>query len=151
VGVIRGFGMMAGPVRADVPLPFIATRDIGAAAADLLLKADFTGKHPRELQGQRDVTYAEVATIVGKAIGKPGLSYSQLPPAQLKPALLQMGMSGSMADVLLEMAEAINSGYMTPLEPRSAGNSTPTSIENFYCGRVCAAVPFRLETTCQGT
>jgi uncharacterized protein YbjT (DUF2867 family) len=131
VGVIRGFGMMAGPVRADVPLPLIATRDIGVAAADLLLKADFTGKHPRELQGQRDVTYAEVATIVGKVIGKPGLSYSQLPPEQLKPALLQMGMSGSMADNLLEMAEAINSGYMTPLEPRSAGNSTPTSIETF--------------------
>lgn len=131
VGVIRSFGMMAGPVRADVPLPLIATRDIGAAAADLLLKADFTGKHPRELQGQRDVTYAEVASIVGKAIGKPGLSYSQLPPEQLKPALLQMGMSGSMADVLLEMAEAINSGYMTPLEPRSASNSTPTSIETF--------------------
>ena len=131
VGVIRGFGMMAGPVRADVPLPLIATRDIGAAAADLLLKADFTGRHPRELQGQRDVTYAEVASIVGKAIGKPGLSYSQLPPEQLKPALLQMGMSGSMADNLLEMAEAINSGYMTPLEPRSAGNSTPTSIETF--------------------
>ena len=131
VGVIRGFGMMAGPVRADVPLPLIATRDIGAAAADLLLKADFTGRHPRELQGQRDVTYAEVASIVGKAIGKPGLSYSQLPPEQLKPALLQMGMSGSMADNLLEMAEAINSGYMTPLEPRSASNSTPTSIETF--------------------
>ncbi len=131
VGVIRNFGMMAGPVRADLPLPFIATRDIGAAAAELLLKADFTGKQPRELLGQRDVTYAEIASIVGKAIGKPGLTYMQLAAEQLRPALLQMGMSGSMADLLLEMAESLNSGYMTALEPRSQSNTTPTSIETF--------------------
>ncbi|HET9178043.1 MAG TPA: NmrA family NAD(P)-binding protein [Terriglobia bacterium] len=131
VGVIRSFGVMAGPERADLAMPFIATRDIGAAAADLLLKPDFTGKQPRELLGQRDVTYAEVASIVGKALGKPGLSYTQLPPAQLRPALLQMGMSGSMADALLEMAEALNSGYMVALESRTQRNSTPTSIEAF--------------------
>ncbi len=131
VGVIRNFGIMAGPVRADLPLPFIATRDIGAAAAELLLKADFTGKQPRELLGQRDVTYAEIASIVGKAIGKPGLVYTQLPAAQLRPALMQLGMSGSMADLLLEMAESLNSGYMTALEPRSESNTTPTSIEAF--------------------
>jgi hypothetical protein len=36
-----------------------------------------------------------------------------------------------MADLLLEMADALNSGYMTTLEPRSAQNTTPTSIESF--------------------
>jgi hypothetical protein len=29
------------------------------------------------------------------------------------------------------MSEALNSGYMVPLEPRSAQNTTPTSIETF--------------------
>lgn len=131
VGVIRNFGMMAGPIRADLPLPMIATRDIGAAAAELLLKPDFTGKLPHELLGERDVSYAEVASIVGKAAGKPGLRYTQLPPAQLHPALAQMGMSNSMVDLLLEMAEALNSGYMVALESRSKRNTTPTSIETF--------------------
>lgn len=131
VEVIRNFGMVAGPLRPDLPLPLIATRDIGTAAATLLLKLDFTGKQPRELLGQRDVSYAEVASIVGRAIGRPGLSYSQLPAAQLRPALMQMGMSASMADLLLEMAEALNSRYMTALEARSAENTTPTSIEAF--------------------
>ena len=55
----------------------------------------------------------------------------QLGPAQLKPALTQMGMSSNMADLLLEMSEALNSGYMAALEPRSAQNTTPTSIETF--------------------
>jgi hypothetical protein len=42
-----------------------------------------------------------------------------------------MGMSSNMADLLLEMAEALNSGYMVALEPRSERNTTPTSIETF--------------------
>jgi len=130
VDVIRNFGMVGGPVRADLPLPMIATRDIGAAAAELL-KSGFSGKQSRELLGQRDVNYKEVASVIGRTIGKPELTYVLLPAPQLKPALMQMGMSSNMADVLLEMADALNSGYMKALEPRSAANTTPTSIETF--------------------
>ncbi len=135
VAVIRNFGMVGGPLRGDLKLPMIATRDIGAAAADTLLKLDFKGKEPRELLGQRDLTYTEVTSAIGEAIGKPGLNYAQLPPAQLKPALMQMGMSESMANLLLEMAEALNSGYMKPLEARSSRNTTPTTIESFIAER----------------
>ncbi len=131
VGVIQSFGIVAGPVRPDLPLPMIATRDIGAVAAEALLKLDFTGKHSRELQGPRDVTYNDVAKIVGAAIGKPDLKYMQMPATQLKPALTQMGMSSNMADLLLEMAESLNSGYMKMLEPRSPATSTPTTLETF--------------------
>lgn len=131
VGIIQNFGVTAGPLRGDLKLPIIATQDIGAAAAEALLKLSFTGKQPRELLGQRDVTYQEVTSVIGKAIGKPGLRYTQFGAAQLKPALVQMGMSSNMADLLLEMAEALNSGYMTALEPRSPQNTTPTSIETF--------------------
>jgi uncharacterized protein YbjT (DUF2867 family) len=131
VGVIKSFGNMAGPVKGDLPLPMIATRDIGAVAADALLKLDFQGKRQRELQGAGDVTYAEVARIVGAGIGQPGLTYKHMPAEQLKPVLLQMGMSASMADLLLEMADALNSGYMRMLEPRSPRNTTPTSLESF--------------------
>jgi uncharacterized protein YbjT (DUF2867 family) len=131
VGVIKSFGEMAGPVKGDLPLPMIATRDIGAVAADALLKLDFKGKRPRELQGAGEVTYEDVVRIVGAAIGKPDLAYKQMPAEQLKPALLQMGMSSSMADLLLEMADALNSGYMRTLEPRSPQNTTPTSLETF--------------------
>jgi uncharacterized protein YbjT (DUF2867 family) len=131
VGVIQSFGNMAGPVRVDLPLSMIATRDIGAFAAEALARRDFQGKQRRELLGARDVSYAQVAKIVGTAIGKPDLTYQQIPAAQLKPALTQMGMSPNMADLLLEMSEALNSGHMRALEPRSAQNTTPTTIETF--------------------
>jgi uncharacterized protein YbjT (DUF2867 family) len=131
VGIIRNFGMMGGPLRSDLKVAMIATQDIGAGAAEALLKLEFSGKQARELLGQRDLTYQEVASIIGKAIGKPDLGYRQLGPAQIKPALVQAGMSSNMADLLLEMAESLNSGYMAPLESRSAQNTTSTSIETF--------------------
>src|SRR5580700_3095849 len=130
-GVIKSMGIMAGPVREDLPLPMIAARDIGAFAAAALLKLDFVGKSTHELQGHRDVTYAEVAKIVGAAIGKADLVYKLVPAAQLKPVLMQMGMSSNMADLLLEMADALNSGHMKMLERRSPANTTPTTLETF--------------------
>jgi uncharacterized protein YbjT (DUF2867 family) len=131
VGVIKSFGNIVGPVKADLPLPMIATRDIGSVAAGVLLKLNFEGKHSRELLGARDVSYNDAATVIGAAIGKPDLRYMHLPNMQLKPALVQMGMSANMADMLLEMSDALNSGYMKALEPRSAENSAPTTIETF--------------------
>jgi uncharacterized protein YbjT (DUF2867 family) len=129
--VIRNFGVVAGPLRPDLRLAMIATRDIGAAAAEILRTRDFAGKQARELQGQRDLDCREVAAVIGKAIGRPELAYVQLPAAQLKPAFMQMGMSANMADLILEMSGALNSGHMIALEPRSAANTTPTSFDAF--------------------
>jgi uncharacterized protein YbjT (DUF2867 family) len=131
VGIIRNFGMMAGPVRADLALPTIATRDIGAAAAEALLKLDFTGQQAHELLGQRDLTYLQMAKIIGAAIGIPNLTYVQMSAEQIIQAMTQMGMSKNFATLICEMADALNGGYMRALEPRSPANTTPTSFEEF--------------------
>ncbi|HJX89791.1 MAG TPA: NAD(P)H-binding protein [Pyrinomonadaceae bacterium] len=130
-GIIQTMGTTAGPVRADLALPMIATRDIGAAAAKALLELDFTDKQTRELLGQRDVSYDDAARIIGNAIGKPDLKYVRLPDEQVRGAFLQMGISENVADLILEMSAALNSGYMEPLEERTAENTTPTSFETF--------------------
>jgi uncharacterized protein YbjT (DUF2867 family) len=131
VAVIRMMGSMAGPIRPDLRLPMIATRDIGDAAADALVRQEFRGKQTRELLGQRDINYVEVASIIGKAIGKPSLGYVQAPDDQLRAAMVQMGMSANFVGLILEMAGALNSGYMKALEPRTSANTTPTSFETF--------------------
>ena len=131
IGIIRSFGIMAGPVRADVPLPMIATGDIGVAAAEALLRLDFHGQQTQELLGARNVTYAEGAKVIGTAIGKPDLTYTQLPDEQVIQAMTGMGISRNMAQLLCEMSAAINNGYMRPLEPRSEKNTTPTTLEAF--------------------
>ena len=130
-GIIKSFGMMAGPVRADLALPMIATHDIAAAAAEALAKLDFRGHQTRELLGQRDLNYLEMAKIIGAAIGIPNLNYVQLPAEQVIQAITQMGMSKNMATLICEMADALNSGLVRALEPRSAANTTPTQFEQF--------------------
>jgi uncharacterized protein YbjT (DUF2867 family) len=131
VGAIRMMGSMVGPLRPDLKLPMIATKDIGAAAAEALLQLAFRGKQTQELQGQRDLDYSEIATIIGKAIGKPNLGYIQIPDNQFKAALLQMGMTENFIGLMLEMCAALNSGHMRALEPRKAINTTPTKFETF--------------------
>jgi uncharacterized protein YbjT (DUF2867 family) len=131
VGIIQSMGFMAGPVREDVGLPMIATEDIGDVSAELLAKAEFKGKQTRELLGPRHVTYPEVAKIIGAAIGKPDLTYRKVPAMVLKPAMMQMGLSSNMVDLMLEMFEALNTGHMKSREARSPLNTTPTTLETF--------------------
>jgi uncharacterized protein YbjT (DUF2867 family) len=131
VGAIRAMGKTAGPLRGDLKLPMIATKDIGNAAADSLLTLDFTGKQTRELLGQRDISMDEATSIIGKAIEKSNLEYVQLPDAMMHPILVQMGMSANLAGLILEMAAALNSGHMRALESRSARNTSPTTFEAF--------------------
>jgi len=130
-GAIRQMGNVVTPLRPDLKLPMIATRDIGAAATDALLNPSVRGNQTRELLGERDLTYTEVAAIIGQAIGKPGVKYFQLPDDQFLGVLVQMGMSEQFARLLLEMIGALNSGYMRALEPRASQNTTPTSYETF--------------------
>jgi uncharacterized protein YbjT (DUF2867 family) len=131
IGIIKAMGTCAGPLRADLALPMIATADIGAVAADALLRREFQGQQTRELLGQRDLTMTEAANIIGKALSKPGLGYVQAPDEQVRPALIQSGMSEDVANAILEMSAALNSGHMRALEARTPQNTTPTSFENF--------------------
>jgi uncharacterized protein YbjT (DUF2867 family) len=131
VNAIHQMGAVGTPLRADLKLTMIATRDIGAAATEALLHPSVHGKQTRELLGQRDLTYNEITAIIGKAIAKPDLKYMQVPDDQARPVLVQMGMSEPFARLLLEMIGALNSGYMRALEPRASQNTTPTSYETF--------------------
>ena len=131
IGIIQMMGVTAGPLRPDLKLPMIATRDIGAAAAEALLRLDFSGHQTREVLGQRDISMAEATALMGQALDKPNLQYLQAPDEQVRAALTQLGMSASVAGLILEMAAALNSGHMKALEPRSPRNTTPTSYETF--------------------
>jgi uncharacterized protein YbjT (DUF2867 family) len=131
-GAIKKMGTTAGPLRPDLRIPMIATRDIGNVASDVLLHPTIRGKQIRELHGQRDLSYTDVSNTIGKAIGISDLKYVQLSGEQFRGALVQMGgMSPQVADVLAEMTAALNAGKMHPLEPRTPQNTTPTSYETF--------------------
>ena len=128
---LRKMGFLPGGTDGDLPVALIATKDIGTYAAKRLHARNFSGSSVQELSGPRDVTMKEIATMVGKAIGKPKLNYMQVPFMMLEPALVQTGMPKKTAKLLIEMWKAGNAGLLAPQEKRSAENSMPTTIESF--------------------
>lgn len=131
ISTIRSMSMFPGAMPADMSFQVIATKDIGIYAAGRLHARDFSGNSTQELLGSRDVTMKEVASIFGKAIGKPSLQYMQVPFPMMEAALIQMGLPKSSAELMIELGKAGNSGLLAPQEPRSPKNTTPTGIEWF--------------------
>jgi len=128
---LRATGTLPGGMRGDVPMPWIATRDIGAYAATRLATCDFSGSSIQELHGQRDISMNEAASIVGKGLGKSDVSYLQVPSAMLEEALLEMGLPKKTAELIIEMWDGANAGLIVPQEGRSSKNTTPTTLESF--------------------
>jgi uncharacterized protein YbjT (DUF2867 family) len=147
IGAVRTMGVLPGPAPADVPMPWIATKDIGNYAAERLAARNFSGSSTQELLGPREYTAKEVTAILGKAIGKAGLEYMQAPLTIIESALVEMGTPKSSAALVIELMEAGNRGLLNPQEPRSAKNTTPTTLEWFasevfapaYAGKTASA------------
>jgi uncharacterized protein YbjT (DUF2867 family) len=131
IGMIHGMGMVGTALLPDLKVPMIATRDVGAYAAQRLLDLDYSGKPARELLGERDLSMTEATAVIGRGIGKPDLRYEQFPYDQVQQVLTQMGIPPKTATLYIELYKAINAGVLAAQEPRSPENSTPTSFEAF--------------------
>ena len=62
---MRTMGFFPAALAGDMPMPWIATKDIGEYAAKRLAARDFSGSSTQELHGQRDISMKEAAPIVG--------------------------------------------------------------------------------------
>ncbi len=140
---LRTTGTLSGGIRGDAPMPWIATKDIGAYAATRLEARDFLGSSIQELHGQRDISMDEAASIVGKAIGKTDVTYVQMPSSTLQVFLLNAGLPRTTAELITEMWDGANAGLIAPQEARSVRNTTPTTLELFVSE---AFVPAYLHT-----
>ena len=131
IPAIKALGVFPGMLRADVPFAQIDTRDIAAAVADELVRPGRFARPVRHLLGPRDLSMNDVASILGKAAGKPDLRYVQAPAAEAKKSLVQMGISPSLADLFEEMCAALGDGRIARTVTRDADSTTPTRLEDF--------------------
>ena len=129
--MVKQMGIIGSPVRADLKVPMVATKDIAAAALKHLLAKDFSGKNHEYILGNREYTYAEIAQIYGRTIGKPDLKYVQFPYADAKKAMMQMGMGESVVDKMNEFVKSMNEGKILEDVHRTPANTTPTPAEEF--------------------
>ena len=91
---------------------------------------NWTGKTVLPLLGPKNYTINEVTKVLGNAINKPDLSYVNFPYDQAKQAMMQWGISDSVAQAFVGLTEAINTGRFDT-EKRDVHSTTPTTIEDF--------------------
>jgi uncharacterized protein YbjT (DUF2867 family) len=139
LGTLASEGTIYAPVPGNVPVPQVATTDIGAAAAQELLDGKWTGHRVRGLHGPVDVSQDQAAAILSKVLGRP-VKYVQITVDQARQAMLGMGFPEFGANLFVEMYQAILSGRMVPAEPRTAETTTPTTFEQFAREVVVPAV-----------
>ena len=131
IPTIHSLGVNGSPLRGDLPIPMVATSDIGAKAAAFLVDLEFQGHTAFEFFGPRLVTMQEVTTILGQAIGKPDLKYVQFPYEEAEKAMVGGGMSPDAARLLVEMNRSFNDGFIQPTQPVTPDHLGTTRIEDF--------------------
>ena len=130
--MIKHTGVIGSSIKADLSFPMVATRDIAAYAAKCLLSLNFKGNTTDFLLGPRDVTYNEVAEIIGKSIGNHDLRYVEFSHEDAENGMVHAGfVSKNIAQLITGLSEALNSGKALNAHTRTRENSSPTTIEEF--------------------
>jgi len=128
---IREKGVFFLPFDGDRKMPAVATRDIAATAAPLLIDTRWTGIGHAAVLGPQDLSFNEMAAIMSDVLGKP-IRYQQIPLDTYKAGFIGRGMSNAMAQGMTDMAWAKNQG-LDNAEPRTPENTTPTYFRQ-WCG-----------------
>jgi len=125
--VIRAMGGIMLPISGDISLPMIATRDIGAVAADKLLDNGWSGTSVLGLHGPQDLTFDEAAAAISAAIGR-NVGHTPVDEMQARMGLSMLGLSQSLIDAMIEMYHGIETGHVVAAEPRTPETTTPTTM-----------------------
>lgn len=128
---IKSSGTIASFLNADLPIPMVATRDIGLKLAEFFDTLKFTGSSVFEFGGPKDVTMAEAAKIIGKAIGKPDLKYKHLSYEHNEKEMIASGMKHQIAKLFVDMYKAFNEKEIKPTHQLAGQHRGKTSLEEF--------------------
>lgn len=126
---IRGASSIFLPIAGARRIPRIATRDIAKEAAALLLERNFVGRNVIELEGPQRVTFDENAAAISRALDRT-IAHVTVSADAARTALRSIGMTEDAAARVVELYEALGSGYLggpLPETPRK----TKTTIDAF--------------------
>ncbi len=129
--VIKEQGMFFDALSPDLALPTVATRDIAAVAARLLLDTTWTGQEEVPVLGPEDLSGNDMAAVISEVLESP-VRYRQIPGQALKEQLIGSGMSDAMAQGMLDMMIAKGNGLDTGIVrgPQHAID-TPTTFRRW--------------------
>lgn len=112
IPMIRDQHIIGNNFDASVPMALTDPRDIAGAAADALDKRSFTGKGARYVVSD-ELNGAQVAAILGQAIGHPDLPWVCFPDEALLEGMIQSGLSRDPALVyVVEIGIGLRNGKL---------------------------------------
>ena len=103
-------GFIASNIAGEVVNVWVSPSDIAAAIAEEITEP-MTGRKVVYVASE-EITYHELAKILGEAIGKPDLKWLALTDEQMESGAVNVGMKPDIAAGLTEMYAAINSGLL---------------------------------------
>lgn len=130
IPLIKSMGICGSSLKADMPIPQIATQDIAEIAAKEMLSG-IRGQSAKELVGPEDLPMDQTAAILGKAIGKNDLHYVQFSYEDAVKGMIGSGLTPSIAQLLVEMEKAMNDGILGKPIPNVERIRTKTTIQEF--------------------
>ncbi len=110
IGMVKGMGIM-GSNFGDDTLVLTHTSDIADVALEELLTLDFTGHQVRYIAGD-ERTGAEIAAVLGEAIGKPETPWIVFSDEQTMQGMIQSGLNEEIATGYTTMGKSIREGKM---------------------------------------
>ena len=110
LGMIKEQGVIGTNFGGDDKLVMVSPADIADAAAQELINADPQSK-VRYIASD-EYTCTQVATLIGKAIGKPDLQWLTFTDEQVKDFMLAQGRPKVVTDLLVELGAAIHTGLL---------------------------------------
>jgi len=126
---ITNQGLFTAPIAGDRKRPAVATRDIAAAAARLLLDPTWSGAGEVPLLGPEDLSYHDMAQIMSQVLGK-DIRFQRTTFDAYNDTLTRRGTSAAMAQGYTDLARAKNEGLDNAVQ-RTPQNSTPTSFRHW--------------------
>jgi uncharacterized protein YbjT (DUF2867 family) len=133
VDSIRDEGVFTDTSALGRKAPAVATRDIAAAAAGLLLDRSWTGAGSVPLLGPADLSPDDMARIMSEVLGRP-VRYQQQSLEQLGAALAGYGMGDAFVQGMADMARAKDEGLDDGV-PRTPQTASPTTFRQ-WCAEV---------------
>jgi uncharacterized protein YbjT (DUF2867 family) len=132
---IRTQGVFFSTIAPDRRLPLVATADIAAVAARLLIDRSWSGNGSVPVLGPEDLSHDEMAQIMSEVLDTT-VRYRQVPIDAFRHQLQERGLSDAIVQGMVEMVVAKDQG-LDNAEPRTPQATTPSSFRQ-WCQEVLA-------------
>ncbi|WP_216901929.1 NAD(P)H-binding protein [Nocardia alni] len=132
---IRDNGIFTGTTEADRADPIVATRDIAAAAAGLLLDRSWTGTGEVPVFAPADLSANDMARVISDVLGRP-VRYERQSLDDLRARQAARGAGEATVRGYVDMMRAADEGLYDSAR-RTPGNTGPTGFRE-WCEQVLA-------------